>query len=238
MKLILGFLIPALMILMVGFWTSFQIRTLSRGVEDILKNNDRSIQYALNMDDALSTIDKVLLMKIRGDTAAFDSVLLVHKQVYNANLADAKNNITEAGEEQLLAALEMDSQSFFKSLDAKPKDWSFDAYISDFFPKYELTKAKIDSLRLLNSKALYNNALKLTSQSQVVALPGDVLVVIALIFFLLFAWLTYRYITAPIHTILKAVKKYNASGEFTPPLLQNKDELTSLTEEIKKALKR
>jgi len=237
-KLILGFLIPSLMILMVGFWNSYQIRTLSRGVEDILHNNDRSIQYALNMNDAVSNIDKALLQKIKGDFTAFDSILPKEKSIFDDNFREAENNITEKGEDSLLVSLKSSSDLLFQKIDSLPSNTDFAGYLAEFFPLYELTQAKIDSLRLMNYRALYTNAMKLVTQSRVVALPGDVLVVVALLFFFLFAWLTYRYIAAPVNQILNAVKKFNTSGDYRPPALDNNDELRDLAEELKTALKK
>ncbi len=237
-KLIAGFLIPALMILTVGFWSSYQIRTFSSGIEKMLQDNDRSIQYALMMNESLLKIDHAVFLKTLGDTAIYSTAGQQEWEKYWLNFDKAKGNITEPGERELVDKIKVLSDSLLNSAEIVTSKDGVVLYLSRFFPLYENTQSEINQLRLLNSEALYHNALSLVEASKRVAIPGDLLVAIAFIFFLLFGWLTHRFISAPLVKILKNLKKYNTTGKLELPNLPNQDELRELAEELNRALKK
>jgi methyl-accepting chemotaxis protein len=220
------------MILTVGFWSSFQIRTFSGKIEKMLKNNDRSIQYAIKMNESLSKIDNAVLLKTQGDTINFYHQFKTLTEEYWQNYEAAKNNITEPGESEVLITIKSMSDSLFILLKLEQNQRNLVLYIKNIFPLYERIQANINKLRTINSDALYRNALSLVDYSKRVALPGDILVATAMLFFILFAWLTQKYIAMPIHRLLQALQKRHKTGVFLAPELETKDELAELVKEI------
>jgi methyl-accepting chemotaxis protein len=218
------------MVLTVGLWSSFQIRTFSNRIEKMLQDNDNSIQYALKMQESLLKISDFVIFNF--DKPDLTSSIQKETEIFWQDYEKAKHNITEPGEEAVLANIKILADSSF-GLFAKcqiPIDLKF--YIANILPVYEKLQSEIDELRSINSSALYKNALSIVDNSKRVALPGDILVVIAILFFLMFAWLTQKYIVTPITEIISALRKKHKTGVYSPPQLDNKDEIADLAREI------
>jgi methyl-accepting chemotaxis protein len=89
------------------------------------------------------------------------------------------------------------------------------------------------NLRLMNSEQMYKTAQSVTDQASRAALPGDLIILAAVIFFLLFAWLTQLYIVKPLRLLINAVQNWKSKGQFEPPEIESKDEIEQLVNELK-----
>jgi NtrC-family two-component system sensor histidine kinase KinB len=108
-----GFLFTLLLLVGgVGFYYFNKISLESR---DVLKDNNKSVDYGRKMLDALNTWEK------ERETA---------RKVFEANLAAQTNNVTEKGENDVTIALQRDYNAFLKHDDSMPLQLALQKNIS------------------------------------------------------------------------------------------------------------
>jgi len=231
-KLLLGFTMPALMLLSAGIWSSYQMRTIGNRVEEMLSENERSIGYAVKMMEALERLDSGVLLKIQGDEESFQRILSVSSVEFKQNLENAFGNITIPGEKEILDSLRYYSDRFFAVINEFQDNLALETYRMRMFPLFENTQQQISDLRYLNSQALYSVSREVIDRTNRAALPADLIILSAIVFMILFAWLTQAFIVNPLRRVLKAVTKWRKEGEFKPPELESDDELKALIQEL------
>ena len=233
LKLILGFAIPALMLIVVGIWSSYQMRTLGTQVRDMLDMNERSIRASVQMNEALERMDSGVLLRFHGDEESFLRIFNAAKPEYEQALLAAVNNVTIPGEGELLDTLQTVSKQYFLIVDAVGNTQELKVYWEQVFPIFAQAQKLNSRLRLINSEQMYQIAKGVTGQASRAALPGDLIILAAVLFFLLFAWLTQLYIVKPLRLLIDAVQNWKSKGQFDPPEIESKDEIEQLASELK-----
>jgi NtrC-family two-component system sensor histidine kinase KinB len=233
LKLILGFAIPALMLIVVGIWSSYQMRTLGTQVRDMLDMNERSIRASVQMNEALERIDSGVLLRFHGDEESFLRIFNTAKPEYEQALLAAVNNVTVPGEGELLDTLQTVSKQYFQILAQVGDSQDLKVYWEQVYPVFSCAQKLNSNLRLMNSEQMYKTAQSVTDQASRAALPGDLIILAAVIFFLLFTWLTQLYIVKPLRLLIDAVQLWKSKGQFEPPEIESKDEIEQLVSELK-----
>lgn len=104
-KLFLGFLIPVLMLTVSGTWSYLRFHTLSRSLQAILHENDRSIQAAREMSIALERMDSASLMILIGEGESSATVLAIADSVFEEAFVIAEGNITLDSEPAIIDSI-------------------------------------------------------------------------------------------------------------------------------------
>jgi methyl-accepting chemotaxis protein len=232
MKMLLGFMIPAIMLVTAGVWSSSRMRSIGKEVGDMLDDNDRSIQYAMRMSEAMERMDSAVLLRMQGDENSFLRITASEPVAFAEALRLAKGNITVPGEGAVLDSISYYSDRFLGMIKTDDSLLSMDIYRIQIFPSFEKAQHFISELRRLNSDAMYSTAQKVVDRANRAALPGDLIVLSAIIFSLLFAWLTQLYVVNPIKSVLKAVREWRETGLFKAPEINTNDELRDLINEL------
>ena len=108
-----GFLFALL--LLVGGVGFYYFNKISLESQDVLKDNNKSVEYGRKMLDALNTWEK------ERETA---------RKVFEENLAAQKENVTEKGERDVTAALQQDYTAFLQHDDSMPLQLALQKNIS------------------------------------------------------------------------------------------------------------
>ena len=232
-KLILGFLIPAVMLIVAGYWSGSQIRAIGRQVTLMLDDNERSIEYAVMMSEAIERIDSGLLLMLQGDDKSFQRIYIVSRQDFESAFKNAYNNITLPGERETLDSMINISYLFFNMIDSVELVEGLKSYWVQIFPLFEQLQRNISDLRLINSKAMYDAARNMVDKASRQALPSDLIIIAAVVFAFLFMILIQFYVVKPINDILLEVKKWKNTGSFNPPQILTKDEIFMLSQELR-----
>jgi hypothetical protein len=115
-KFTLGMIFLFLIILILSVFSGYFMNKLSKKTDAILKENYVSVVYAREMTASLRSIDQEIttsfIMKRNADTSIINKELLS----FNNSLITEKNNITEAGEDKLVAGIDANYSSFKDSL--------------------------------------------------------------------------------------------------------------------------
>ncbi|UCF62782.1 MAG: MCP four helix bundle domain-containing protein, partial [bacterium] len=118
-KILSGFLILALMLLIAGLWSIYELSTIGSSVQKILDDNYRSIHAAKIMKEALEREDSGILLLLLGKWEEGRAILTSADSLFNANLDLAFDNITIEGEQEQLKLIQSNYESY-KNLWEKP----------------------------------------------------------------------------------------------------------------------
>lgn len=229
-KLFLGFLIPVLMLTVSGSWSYLRFRTLSHSLQTILHENDRSIQAAREMSIALERMDSATLMILIGDSRGADVVLEAADNALQEAFVIAKGNITLDSEPAILDSIQQAIANYRGSINQLGSSNTLDEYREKVLPKFLASQHTVNRLRRVNQEEMYENAVYMADQAYRATLPGSVLVVAAILFTVLFAWLLHEHMVKPLRRLVHAVKQWPTIGHFRKPELSTGDELEALAE--------
>jgi hypothetical protein len=232
LKLILGFFIPALMLLVAGFWSSYRIHSLGNQVSIMIDENERSIRYAVKMNEAIERLDSGVLLKIHGDEEAFQNIYKSAATDYHQAFELAQENITLPGEKELLDSLKLLSDEFFHAIEGIGSTDKMEYYRLAISPAFSKTQIAISNLRFFNTEAMYSTIQTIADQADRAALPGDLIILTAIIFMFLFAWLTQVYIVAPFRVILESVKRWGETGHLEDMEIETGDDFERLAKAL------
>ena len=231
-KLILGFIIPALMLVVSGAWSSFQMRTIGSQVGKMLTDNDRSIQFAVRMNEALERLDSGILYRMHRDEPAFRRIFTKESSEFSQAYKHAYRNITVAGEKDILDSLEAHSARFFQLVEEIGTAANMEDYRIRMFPEFENTQHFISQLRYINYNEMYAAAQGVIDKAQRVALPGDLMILSAILFSVLFIWLTRISIVDPFLNIAESIRSWRETEKYRKPLFSNKNEFSEIAEDL------
>ena len=231
-KLILSFVLPSIMLMNAGIWSSFHMRSLGKSVDTMLDENENSIRYAVQMNQSLERIDSGVLLRLQGEENEFQKIYSKEYKLFQESLDSAYGNITLEGEKEILDSLKIYSEGFLKLVDNTSGSTGLQSYRMQMFPLFEKTQQSISDLRLLNSDMMHAVAYDVLDKVNRAALPGDLMAGSAILFIILFIWLTQLYIVNPIIDIQKMTESWRKTGELTLPKISTKDELQKIVTEL------
>lgn len=229
-KLMLGFIIPPLMLMAAGLWSYTRFNNLSNRVDAMLHENDRSIQAAAQMTEALERMDSATLMMVAGQPENAEPVLLDADSLFHNALRTAIGNVTIESEPIILDSLKASYETYEAAMEDFRSDPSFSVYSNEVMPAFLQTKQYIRRLRSLNADEMYSRAIYIGQQAYRATLPGTILMIAAVIFTLMFAWLIREHAVKPMRRLLKAAEQWPATGHFRNPEIETGDELEQLAE--------
>jgi NtrC-family two-component system sensor histidine kinase KinB len=105
-KILLGYGLALLLVGAVMVWAVLNLRVLGRASDAILSENYKSILAAENMIEAIERQDSALLLHLLGYREEAARQFTAYESRFLPWLGRARDNITIAGEEQIVAAIE------------------------------------------------------------------------------------------------------------------------------------
>lgn len=232
-KLILGFSIPAAMLFITGAWSSFQMRSVGQTVQQVLKENDASIRFAVQMNEALERMDSGILLGLHGEMGLFQEMYRTSHTDFSAALEKEKQNITLKGEKELVDSLEVLAGAYYDIIGKLDPSYTLEYYRMEISPRFTRIQHLISNLRLLNTTAMYDTAMGVADKAKRAALPGDIIMLAATIFTFLFIWLTHHYIVTPLQQTIRSINTWRSGGQFDLPTVETRDEIYALAQELK-----
>ena len=240
-KLMLGFLIPVLMLLSAGFWSYHRFNSLSHRVDAMLVENDRSIQAASHMTEALERLDSASLLQLVGEQKEANEIHRDGELLFQESLAIAEGNITIEGEIQIIDSLRTTYENYLSLLNHFQQAPNFVEYKSQINPAFLTVKHQVTRLRTINSDVMYERALYIGRQAYRATLPGMILMIGAVLFTLMFAWLIREHSVKPLRKLLKATDQWLVHGQYRHPEITTGDEIEELAntlESVSNSLKK
>ena len=211
-KILSGFLILSLMLLIAGLWSIYELSTIGSSVQKILDENYQSIHAAKVMKEALERQDSGILLLLLGKWDEGRQIITSADSLFVANLGFAYNNITLEGEQEQLKMIES-RYNGFKNLWKKPivdteREGNLDWYFNEVHQSFLTVKEAINALINLNDKSMYQTASSLKSRSNRAIMPGIIAMLSAFVFTFIFTYLVNYYMVSPIIKITERINKF------------------------------
>ena len=118
-KILLGFFTLAIMLLIAGTWSIYELNSIGVSIPKMLNENYQSIHAAKKMVEALEREDSAILLLLLGKWDEGRSILHSSDSLFNENYKLAYANITIPGEKTHLETINSNYQNY-KNLWEKP----------------------------------------------------------------------------------------------------------------------
>lgn len=235
-KILSGFLILALMLLIAGVWSIYQLNTIGTSVQQLLDDNYMSIKSADVMSEALEREDSAILLLMMGNWQEGRRILKSAHASFMEGLGVAQNNLTIPGEKDYVDRIRSKYKSF-NDLWARPivdtdKEGDLNWYFTTTHNAFLDLKSSVNELKALNEETLYRTASGLKNRANRAVVPGTVAIVSALIFSLIFTFLVNRFMISPIIRITRGIEDFTERRTFFDVKVETTDEIGDLTAAI------
>lgn len=235
-KIILGFVILASLLVISGMISIYELTKLGNSVTTLLEDNYRSIEYANEMSQGLNSQKKTFLSAInQGGVPSFsryDSL----KADFEASLRQASNNLTLPDEViyvDSIGQLYRQLTSLTDSLVAFATHLKLSRFMNEVLPKIEAVDRIINELLTMNEQKLVQTVTALHHSPFRTILPGLIVIISSIAFAIIFNYMINYYLIKPVTRITKGINdhiKYKRPFDIT---LDTKDEVNELKEAVK-----
>ena len=219
-KILLGYSITLVLMGLVIGWAVLNLASLGKASEAILRENYRSIDAAENMIDNLERQDSEILLFLLGYGKDGEASFLKHQSVFLLWLARAKDNITIAGEGELVNAIERHYNTYIigfselKILYAISLTDANNYYQQSLSQDFNRVRSEALRLRDINQATMFQasrRAEQLAAQTVVSTVSVGL---IGLLVGLIFNLMLSSRLVGPLHRIVEATKKV-AQGDYS-----------------------
>src|SRR4030095_2108023 len=162
-KLILGYLVFIIALVMLGAWSAWRLREMGGVSRRILSNNYDSVVAAQEMKESLERQDSAAVFALLGAREKANAQLREHRSRFNANFEKAANNITEIGETEAIEAIRRDRDRYYQMFDEfitkvnasnSTDQVERDEYFARLEPQFNKLRAECEHLLQLNQLAM------------------------------------------------------------------------------------
>ena len=238
-KLAFSYGLLIIIILAVSAWGIYHLVNLGRAIDVILVNNYKSILAVENMKDALERQDSSTLFFIAGHTDKARRQFTANVERYSQEFDIAANNITEPGEDVIIADIDSKYEAYRQELDrfinlneSGPRSDLSEIYFERLEPAFLGIKGRLDDLLHLNQQAMLAANERALSKSWRAEISTAALAGLALIVALVFAWRFTGYVVNPISSLTEKAKRIG-EGDLDQHIdIQSQDEIGVLAAEF------
>src|SRR5688572_30349735 len=213
-KLALSYGLLIVIILAVSAWSIYHLVILGRAVDVILINNYKSIVAAKNMKEALERQDSAAMFFIAGHPDQARTQFAAHAAKFRQEFEVAANNITESGEDQIVAQIDARYSAYKQDLErfiSPPQLLPFPEHSRTYFdrlePAFLALKQRLDDLLQLNQQAMLAASERAVAQSWRAEVSTAIAGVTAILLALLFAYRFTSYVVDPISSLTEKAKR-------------------------------
>jgi len=237
-KIILGYGVAILLILVVLGWAFYNIMHLGRASEAILKKNYNSILAAENMIASLERQDHGSLLLLFGYQSEGWTQFSQMQAQFLQWFGRAKDNITEPGEREIIEAVDGAYASYLEKflqlglLSGNEKDKAAGFYHETVFPAGEAVRNACISLKQVNETAMFRTSDKAKSVAHRAVVSMLVVGLTALGLGLAFSLMLSNFLTRPLRHLVKGAQDI-AGGNYDVEIVdESSDELGRLAGEF------
>ncbi len=238
-KIVIGYFVVFVLMGLVVAWAVTNLVALGNATDAILSENYRSIIAAENMVDALERQDSAILLFFLGDSKKGILQFRENEAVFLEWLARAKDNITIAGEANLIQSIDADYSAYreqFSDLTDLGGADNFHLkssyYQEEIFPLFEKVRKVCIDLRNLNEQTMYTASVRAGSVAGRAIWSTVIVAASALMVALIFSLLLVERIVRPIRRFMEASRKISSGDYAIRVPVETADELGLLAGEF------
>jgi len=242
MKILSGFLILTMMLVIAGVWSIYELRFVGRSAQAMLDENYKSIDAGKKMMEALEREDSGVLLLLSGKWEKGRAIIESADKSFQAGLEIVRNNVTIPGEREYIQTLDQ-QYAQYKTLWMKPiVGTRYQGNLTWYFEKTHKAfidlKDTLEKLVMLNHQTMYSAASDLKNRAYRSTMPGIVAILSALVFSLIFNYFVNYYMVGPVIRITKGINRVMETGEPLDVRVETRDELAELVSSIRQLVAR
>ena len=230
-RILIGYGAILMIIGLVVLWAVVHIVELGKAGEAILSENYRSIHAAENMINLLERQERGLLLVVLGEKAAGRELVRENGEQFRHWLSRAADNITVAGERELVAELSGRADRARKAFldfsdDPEPaKDARYRRYREALLPQLEELRAQCGELRRINENTMVAASREAHRLAGRAFWSTTTVMAVAILLALIFSFFLADRIVRPVRRFMEASRQIS-SGDYAVQVPENsKDEL-------------
>ncbi|MBN2450664.1 MAG: HAMP domain-containing protein [Lentisphaeria bacterium] len=246
-RILVGYGVAFSLMAVVVVWAVANLLSLGRASNAILRENYRSILAAENMVNALERQDSGILFLLLGSRDQGLAQFRTHEAAFFEWLGRAKDNITVAGEDELVRAIESGYGGYRATLAAvttrvdmavspRPsRAQLYDEFVRDVFTR---VREMCLELRTLNEETMYAASLRAGRVADRAIWSTSGVAASALVLAMVFSLLMANRIVQPLGRFVDAARRISEGDyEVTVPV-ETQDELGLMAEEFNRMAER
>ena len=235
-KILSGFVILTLMLLIAGVWSIYELTSVGMSVQGLLDDNYKSINAAKTMTEALERQDSGILLLLSGKWDEGRSIVESADVQFQEGFEIAQSNVTIPGEKAYVEAVQAGYEAY-KGLWIHPivgtqHEGNLSWYFGSAHQAFLEVKLAVKKLMDLNDRTMYRTASDLKKRAHRAVMPGVVAIIAALVFSLIFNYLIHYYVVSPIIKITEGIRKLVEHREPFDMKIETNDELFHLVASI------
>ncbi|MGB5971165.1 MAG: HAMP domain-containing protein, partial [Spirulinaceae cyanobacterium] len=153
-KILIGYSVVLTLVILVCGWGVVNLRRLGKASEAILEENYRSILAAENMIDAIERQDSAVLLFLLENQSQGQEQFLANEFEFLQWYSRAEDNITIAGEKELLEVLEKHYQNYLNVAELNQQLTDSANYYEEILPVFQEVRQTCIKLRDLNQQTM------------------------------------------------------------------------------------
>ena len=234
-KILSGFGILAVMLLVAGIWSIFQVKYFSESLEEIIGSRYEKIGFAKSINELFERNDRETLLTFLETVKKPE--LQKSESSFLSGIAKFNEFKINGIEKKLLEELQSEYKTYIKNWEtvfAKPltTDQKLAAYKKYVEPSFNIVQQRIKKIIEINQAKLISTAQEIKDRTRRAIIPGVVAIIAAIVFTLLFNYFVHQYMIKPIITLKKQVDDFISKGAPLTFRPVTDDEIASLTESI------
>lgn len=235
-KIFSGFLIMAIMLLVAGAWSIYELSNIGISVQRILDDNYKSINAAKSMIEALEREDSAILLLLLGKQEEGRAIMRSADDSFRKAYETARNNVTIPGEQEYVDAVSR-AYDDYKALWSKPivetaREGNLSWYFREVHSSFLMAKLSVQNLMSLNDQMMYRTASDMESRAHRAIMPGIIAIISAFVFAIIFSFLINLFVVTPIIKVTDGIQKYIDSGIPLKVKVDTEDEISKLVSSV------
>ena len=236
-KVLIGYLVLISVTAGLGIWAVVNFVVLGGAIGKIMQRNYRSVEAAQTMLESLERQDSAELMYLFGQREQGQELFNSSGIGFLENYGRAKDNITEEGEAETIAAIDRLYEEYVLLFDRLRVESRANAglfYMSQVKPHFNATKSACRDLLQINQTAMLRADTLARKRSDYAIYSSIALSALAVIFGLVFGLKISHFLVEPLRRFARAAREIG-DGKLDYALEeQSKDEIGLLAKEFNK----
>lgn len=243
-KIRLGFLSLALLLLISGAFSIFELARMNKTVSGMLTENINSASIARKMIVMSQNTNWTLHDVVVSNSEIVLNDVLMDELEMKKLLLDARNNLSTPGEDVVLDSIELiygNLNNIIRNMPSASKGDRKDIYYDSVVPMYRSLMFLTTKLIQMNQNQLRENTISVENNRYRILMPGVIAVFSGLIIIILFYYFIVFYYINPLNRIIKAAENtmdakvpFKVTGEVHYEMADLKNIVNGLVTQVKK----
>lgn len=236
-KILLGFLVIGIVLLLSGVIAIYEFVRMRNTVYTLVADNIKSINTS-NLLLEITDEYNFTLLKSMGEAGAADIPNISEDTRFTDYLQNAMDKYTDIREQNMADSVVYAYTAYIHVMKEAPLVWHGNYqgrrawYFDRMYPVYMKLRGYIQQLIMLSQKALTENSYNLSDSFYRSLMPCVVSVIVGIVLVILFVYFINFYFISPILKISKGINNYVMNRKSYNVTLDNQDELQELNQNV------